>query len=300
MRPRAALLALLIAVLLLPVRTAAWGFDVHRYITDKAIDLLPDGLRPFYEKHRAFIVEHAVDPDLWRTAGWEAESPRHFVDLDAYGPPPFAALPRDYDRAVEQWGTEFVTRNGLLPWRTAEIFGQLQRAFEQQERRGGGGGYALENVKFFSAVLAHYVADGHVPLHAVMNYDGQLTGQQGIHARWETDLVRRALPTLRLAPAPPMPIHDPRTYMFDVLEASFPGAERILAADALAIKGKDAYDDEYFQILDRETRPLLEQQLSKSISAVASMIFGAWEAAGRPPLLLDPPPEVKKVRRPTG
>jgi hypothetical protein len=45
---------------------------------------------------------------------------------------------------------------------------------------------------------------------------------------------------------------------------------------------------------------LLEQQLSKSISAVASMIFGAWEAAGRPPLSLDPPAEVKKVRRPTG
>ena len=187
----------------------------------------------------------------------------------------------------------------MLPWRTSEIFGQLQRAFEQQQRRGGGG-YALENVKFFSAVLAHYVADGHVPLHAVMNYDGQLTGQQGIHARWETELVRRALPTLRLAPAPPMPIQDARTYMFGVLESSFPGAERILAADALAIKGKEAYDDEYFRILDRETRPLLEQQLSKSISAVASMIFGAWEAAGRPPLLLDPPPEVKKVRRPTG
>jgi hypothetical protein len=97
-----------------------------------------------------------------------------------------------------------------------------------------------------------------------------------------------------------MPIQDARTYMFGVLESSFPGAERILAADALAIKGKEAYDDEYFRILDRETRPLLEQQLSKSISAVASMIFGAWDAAGRPPLQLDPPAEVKKVRRPTG
>jgi hypothetical protein len=297
MRRRAALLALLFAVLMLPVRTAAWGFDVHRYITDKAIDLLPEGLRPFYDKHRAFIVEHAVDPDLWRTAGWEEEPPRHFVDLDAYGPPPFAALPRDYDRAVEQWGRDFVTKNGLLPWRTAEIFGQLQRAFEQQQQRRG---YALENVKFFSAVLAHYVADGHVPLHGVMNYDGQLTGQQGIHSRWETDLALRDLPTLRLSPTPPMPVRDARTYMFNVLEASFPGAERILAADALAVKGRDTYDDEYYRILDRETRPLLEQQLSKSISAVASMIFGAWEAAGRPPLSLDPPADVKKVRRPTG
>ena len=59
-------------------------------------------------------------------------------------------------------------------------------------------------------------------------------------------------------------------------------------------KAADAYDDEYFRTLDRETRPLLEQQLSKSISAVASMIFGAWEAAGRPPLPLDPPAEVKR------
>jgi hypothetical protein len=297
MRVMAALAVAVCILLLVPVRTAAWGFDVHRFIVDKAIDLLPDGLRPFYDKHRAFIVEHSVDPDLWRTAGWEEESPRHFVDLDAYGPPPFAALPRDYDRAVEQWGREFVTKNGLLPWRTAEVFGQLQRAFEQQRRNSG---YAIENVKFFSAVLGHYVADGHVPLHAVMNYDGQLSGQQGIHSRWENDLVLRTLPELHLSPAPPMAITDARSYMFEVLESSFPGAERILTADALAIRGREAYDDEYFRILDRETRPLLERQLSKAISAVASMIVGAWSAAGRPPVPVDAPVEVRKVRRSTG
>jgi hypothetical protein len=299
MRLRVALAVPIAAVLLLPIRTAAWGFDVHRFITDKAIDLLPEGLLPFYIRHRAFIVEHAIDPDLWRTAGWEDETPRHFVDLDAYGPPPFAALPREYDRAVERWGREFVTKNGLLPWRTAEIYGQLQRAFEQQQRHGGSG-YALENVKFFSAVLAHYVADGQVPLHAVINYDGQLTGQQGIHARWESDLVMRILPALHLSPAPPVPLSDPRSAMFESLEGAFPGAARILAADARAIEGRDAYDDEYFRRLDLDTRPLLERQLSKAISAVASMIFGAWDAAGRPALPVDSPPEVKKVRRPTG
>ena len=296
MRPRVAavtLAALLVAMM--PGRTSAWGFDVHRFIADKAIDLLPDGLRPFYQKHRAFIVEHAVDPDLWRTAGWLEEPPRHFLDLDAYGPPPFAALPREYDRAVERWGREFVEKNGLLPWRTAEVYGQLQRAFEQQ--RKGGGGYSLENVKFFSAVIAHYVADGHVPFHAVLNYDGQLSGQQGIHSRWETELVLRDLPTLKLSPAPPMPVADARTFMFEVLEASFRGAEVILKADALAVTGRDAYDDEYFSILDRETRPLLEKQLSSAISDVASVIYGAWDAAGRPALALDAAKEVRKIKK---
>lgn len=293
MRLRLAASALVAATLaLVPAPSSAWSFDVHRFITDHAIDLLPDGLKPFYQKYRGFIVEHTIDPDLWRTAGWVDEPPRHFMDLDVYGPPPFAALPRDYDRAVERWGKEFVDRNGQLAWRTAEIFGQLQRAFEGQKKNTP---YAYENVKFYSAVLAHYVGDGHVPFHAVANYDGQLSGQTGIHSRFEADLAGRDLATLTLTPAPAEPVADPRDYMFDVLLDSFPSAAKILAADALAVQGRAVYDDEYFRILDRETRPILERQLSRAITGVASMIYGAWDAAGRPELPADPPREVKKV-----
>jgi hypothetical protein len=292
---RALACLILMLVALAPAHPAAWGFDVHRFIADRAIDLLPDGLRPFYEKERAFIVAHAVDPDLWRTAGWTEEPPHHYLDLDAYGPPPFAALPRDYDRAVERWGREFVERNGTLPWRTAEMFGQLQRAFEQV--RHGTSPWAAENVKFFSAILAHYVADGHVPLHAVVNHDGQLTGQQGIHSRWETALVLRDMDSLHLSPAPPRPVEDPRAFMFDVLETAYPGAEVILHGDRVAVEGRDTYDEEYFRILDRETRPLLERQLSSAISDVASIIYGAWDAAGRPEIPLESHLEPRKVRR---
>ena len=58
-----------------------------------------------FEKHRVAIVEHVIDPDLWRNVGFDAdESPRHFVDMDAYGPPPFKELPRDFDEAhSDQW-----------------------------------------------------------------------------------------------------------------------------------------------------------------------------------------------------
>jgi hypothetical protein len=294
---RRALVCLVLAlVAVVPARPAAWGFDIHRYIADHAIDLLPDGLRPFYQKNRAFIVEHAVDPDLWRTAGWSEEPPHHFLDLDAYGPPPFAALPREYDRAVQRWGRDFVEKNGTLPWRTAEMYGQLERAFEQVQR--GASPWAAENVKFYSAILAHYVADGHVPLHAVVNYDGQLTGQQGVHSRWETELVLRDMPTLHLSPMPPTAVDDPRAFMFEVLETAYPGAETILRADKIAAAGRDTYDDGYFEILDRETRPLLERQLSSAITDVASIIYGAWDAAGRPAVPLESPREPRKVRRP--
>jgi hypothetical protein len=295
MRAALGVVAVAMAVIAGSATPSAWGFEVHRFITDRAIDRLPDAIRPFYQKHRAFIVERSVDPDLWRTAGWTDEPPRHFVDLDAYGQPPFPELPREYDRAVERYGAEFVHRNGTLPWRTGEIFGHLRRSFELQKK--GVPGYALENVKFYSAVLAHYVEDGYVPFHAVLNYDGQLTGQHGIHGRWETELVVRHLQTLRLAPPSQAPVTDARTYMFDVLLASFPHAAAILAADKAAVAGRDEYDDEYFAILYRDTGPVLEQRLSAAISGVAAVITGAWQAGGRPDLPLDPPRRNRKVRR---
>ncbi|HET7216555.1 MAG TPA: hypothetical protein VFJ02_00845, partial [Vicinamibacterales bacterium] len=108
----------------------AWGFEAHKYILDKAIAILPPEIRPFFEKYRVTIVEHSVDPDLWRTVGWDAEeSPRHFVDMDAYGPWPFKDLPRDFDAVVARYGREFVDKNGLLPWRAQDMYGKLVEAF---------------------------------------------------------------------------------------------------------------------------------------------------------------------------
>src|SRR5687767_4983572 len=118
-------LAIVTAFVTVAERTSAWGFDAHRMIADRAIDLLPAAIRPFFVKHRAFIAEHAIDPDLWRTAGFTEEPPQHFVDLDAFGQAPFDALPRDKDAAVAKFGKEMVQKNGLLPWRVEEMHGRL-------------------------------------------------------------------------------------------------------------------------------------------------------------------------------
>src|SRR5699024_8503861 len=108
-RPFLCLLPLAL-VLLSPARSEAWGFEAHRFIADKAIALLPPGLRELFERQRVQFVEHAIDPDLWRNVGFEEEPPRHFLDLDAYGAAPFEALPRSYDEAVARFGPEKVNR----------------------------------------------------------------------------------------------------------------------------------------------------------------------------------------------
>ncbi|HXW03997.1 MAG TPA: hypothetical protein VD833_02090 [Vicinamibacterales bacterium] len=283
---------LAVGLLVTPASVGAWGFDVHRFVTDRAIELLPPEIRPFFDRHRVAIVEHSIDPDLWRTAGWEEEPPRHFVDMDAYGPYPFVALPREFDEAVERYGREFVLKNGTLPWRTAEIHARLVDAF------AGKGPYSRENIKFFSSVLAHYVADAHVPFHAALNYDGQLTGQWGIHARFETELFERYRRVLRVEPGPIAPIAEsPRDFVFARLLESFPLVQPVLDADRAAVAGRELYDDQYFDGLFGKVEPILTRRLSESITGVASIIADAWTDAGRPAVPLDVPLVPRRVRR---
>jgi hypothetical protein len=287
--------ALIAVILVAPTTASAWGLEVHQLIVSRAIDILPEPIKPFFEANRAFVVERSIDPDLWRNAGFVEEPPNHFVDLDAYGRYPFKDLPREYDEAVRKHGVEKLKENGLLPWRTHEISGRLIRAFEALLRNGQ---YARSDIRFFSAIIGHYVADAHVPLHSVLNYNGQLTGQTGIHNRWESELVLRYRHALVLKPGALRPIQNERDYIFETLLESFQLVPAVLAADKEAIGNRDVYDDRYFETLFARTRPILEKRLSESITGVASVIVSAWEQAGKPALPAKPPPPDPQRRRP--
>jgi hypothetical protein len=66
--------ATILVLLFLPAPAFAWGAAAHRYIMGKAIDLLPAGIKPFFEQHRAEVVLRVNDPDTWRVAGWDEGS----------------------------------------------------------------------------------------------------------------------------------------------------------------------------------------------------------------------------------
>lgn len=284
--------ALAIALVAGDARPAsAWSMEAHRFIMDRAIALLPPAIRPYFEKYRSSIVEHAIDPDLWRTVGWIEETPRHFVDMDAYGPYPFTSLPHDYDDAVKRYGLDFVQKNGTLPWRGEEIFKKLVEAFTQQAP------YARDNIRLFASVLTHYESDAHQPFHAALNHDGQLTGQWGLHSRFETELFERYRTRLQLAPGMPAPITDSREFLFGALTSSFPYVQRILDADRAAAAGREFYDDAYFDRFFPAVKPILEKRLSESIGGAAALITAAWVQAGRPAVPPDAPRSPRRIRR---
>jgi hypothetical protein len=204
-------------------------------------------------------------------------------------------LPHDYADAVRKFGREFVNKNGTLPWRAAEMTDRLVKAFSDMNRPDPG--YAYENVKFFSSVIAHYVADAHVPFHAALNYDGQLTKQWGIHSRFESQLVLQYLPQLKIEPRVAAPVRDVREAVFRWLTDGYAQVAPILAADRRAVHAREEYDDRYFSEFFAATRPIVERQLSSAISDVAAVIAGAWEAGGKPNMPVEPPRPVRKVRR---
>lgn len=295
MRHALAVLAVSVMVLAAPAPADAWGFAGHRLITQRALELLPPELKPFFEKYKDEIVMRSVDPDLWRNIGWE-DDPNHFVDFGApeYGPFPFAELPREYDLAVEKFGVDLVRRNGMLPWRFSEEFGRLRRDFEEFKRPAP---YTVSNVVLFAAIASHYIEDAHQPFHATINFDGRATGNDGIHSRFERDLIERFASRLRLTPAPPRAISRSRDLAFDALLESYKLVDPILAADKEAAAGKETYDDAYYEAFFVKVQPILERRLSEAISAVASTIISAWEQAGRPaPRLVDARP-AQRIRR---
>ena len=153
------LVFVLVAALALPGRADAWGFEAHHLIMERAIALLPAELRPLFEMHRATVVERVIDPDTWRAAGFADEEPNHFLDLDweGYGKEPFRELPRDYTAALAKFGRARIQQNGTVPWRTEEMFGNLQRAFQDYGRRGAFGQIDIITFKTsFGWTLSNY------------------------------------------------------------------------------------------------------------------------------------------------
>jgi hypothetical protein len=274
-----------------PVASQAWGMAVHRLITGLAVDGLPLPLRQMYSPHRAFMVEHSVDPDEWRVVGLRGdlgpEDPNHFLDIDALDePPPFTGVPRDWNAYVARYGPEKVEKMGRLPWRTTEIYGRLVDAFKAM---GTGSVYGADNSRYVSAVLAHYIEDTFQPMHAAENYDGQLTGQRGLHSRFETELPVRYWSRLAHPPVQVQPVTDIKAFAFSSIVESNALVAQILDADKHAAEhlkkdanGRLVYVDQYYATMYRALGPMLERRLSQTTNAVASVIVAAWTEAGKP------------------
>lgn len=208
-------------------------------------------------------------------SGDRAEGPRHFLDIDIYGPYPFTELPHDYDEAVAKFGVEDVTKRGLATWRIADYTQLLSEAMKSGD---------AEKIVQTAGALAHYIEDIHMPLHVVKNYNGQLTNQHGVHQRFEDDMVDAFAEQIRLTPEKASEIGDPLEYAFDIVLDSYVYADNLLHADRKAKLGEDAYGTSYLEKLFQLSGWIAAQRMSDAATATASYWYTAWLRAGEPEL----------------
>jgi hypothetical protein len=144
-----------------------------------AIFTLPPEMLGFYKKNIDFLTDHAVDPDMRRYA-IDGEAARHYIDVDHYGEYPFEMVPRKWQDAVDKFTEDSLMSYGIVPWHIYKHYFWLVDAFRAED--------PIRILKA-SADIGHYIADSNVPLHTTENYNGQMTGQKGIHGLWESRLV---------------------------------------------------------------------------------------------------------------
>jgi len=162
---------------LLCLLCTSWGFYAHREINKMAVFTLPPELMFFYKKHLDFITEKAVSPDKRRYI-ISREAPKHYLDVEYYTDSILIKRP-DWRQASVLYPQDSMQAHGMLPWNLIRLTYYLKEAFLQQD---------VKAILKLSADMGHYTGDLHVPLHTTRNYNGQLTGQHGIHGLWESRL----------------------------------------------------------------------------------------------------------------
>lgn len=139
----------------------------------------------FYKANADYITEHSVDADK-RRHSVKGEAPKHYIDIDHYGGDSihspdslFSLVPRRWKDAVKKFSQDTLEAYGTLPWQLNLLCYRLKDAFEAKDKK---------KILRLSADIGHYVGDAHVPLHTTENYNGQQSGQYGIHGFWESRL----------------------------------------------------------------------------------------------------------------
>jgi hypothetical protein len=268
----------------------SWGFFAHQNINRLAVFTLPSGMIRFYKNNILFIAEHSVDPDKRRYAD-TAEASRHYIDAEYYGMKPFDSIPRTWKEAAAKFGERVLQKNGIVPWQIERSYYNLTEAFRSRD--------SLRILRA-SADLGHYVSDAHVPLHTTENYNGQLTGQTGIHGFWESRLPELFHSDYDFIVGRAQYIDNPLEQAWQIVQKAQSYKDSVLLIEARLSRSFNGgsrftfserqgrierqYSEEYSKAYHNALGGMVERQMRSSILKTGSYWYSAWVDAGQPSL----------------
>jgi hypothetical protein len=264
---------------------------MHEKINYQAVFLLPPQMMILFKPNISYLSEHAVDPDKRRYLV-SSEGAHHFLDIDHYGAYPFSELPREYRAAILKFSADTLQAYGIVPWWIQIMMTRLTRAFKEKNKQA---------ILKTAAELGHYIADAHVPLHVCSNHNGQLTGQQGIHAFWESrvpELFAESDWDYFIGKA--VYVENISAFIWRRVLESAAAADTVLRCEKDISsqfrpdlkyafeerRGKliRQYSTAYSSLYENRLNHMIERRMRQSVFAVASCWYTAWVNAGQPPL----------------
>lgn len=266
-----------LTLLSLSVLLISWGATGHSKISGSS-SLSFNAQMQDFKAWVGFLSTHASDAD-YRKSTDATEGPKHYIDIDNYSE--FTAtgrIPQTLDSVNTIHGSAFVLDNGILPWATKSTFDSLRNCMQRHN---------FAKAQIFAADLGHYVGDGHMPLHISSNYDGQLSGNKGIHSRYESVMINANIAQIIYPGENATEISDVNQYIFNYLYASNSYCDSVLMADNYSKSLSADYNSStYKNALWLKSKSFTIPLFKRASHALASLIYTAWLQAGSPPLLL--------------
>ena len=278
----------------------AWGFHAHRKINRLAVFTLPPEMIGFYKENIQYIMEKSVNPDMRRYVN-PLEAPRHYIDLDAYGEGALEFLPKYWTQAVEQFTEDTLLAYGTVPWHINSVRYRLTEAFKEKD---------LERVLRYSADLGHYVGDANVPLHTTENYNGQMTGQYGIHGFWESRLPELFSEEYDFFVVKATYLNNPQleawsavtqannaldsVFQFEKLLTAKMGESRKYAFESRGATTLRVYSYDFSKAYHDKLNGMVERRMKAAIKMVGDFWFTCWVDAGQPVLTGEELNEIQK------
>jgi hypothetical protein len=284
------IILLLIGCNLIPQKSQAWGFFAHQRINRLAVFSLPPEMVSFYKRHIVYITENAVNPDKRRYAV-KNEAPRHYIDVDIYGDSAVYKMPRYWKEAVAKYTEDTLMAYGIVPWHIHLMKYQLTEALRAKN---------IDRIIRNSSDMGHYIADACVPLHTTENYNGQLTGQRGIHGLWESRLPELLSQEYDMFVGKAAYIKNSQLRAWEAVTRSHAALDSVFGYEKELTKKfpeekkysfeerggvntrvySKAFSKEYHEKLNGQ----VERQMRYSVLLVSSYWYTCWVDAGQPDL----------------
>ena len=270
---------------------SSWGFLGHRTIHQLAIYELPPSMRYYFHRNIDEVVKKSVRPDQRRSTDKE-EAPKHFIDLELYGDSAAWKMPLLWKDALKKYGKDSLVKCGYVPYYVITMKERLTAAFRSGNK---------DSIFFYAIDLGHYISDAHVPLHVTENYDGQLTGQKGLHSLWESMIPEIEIPQYDLRSRHKAHyLKHPERDIWRAIRQSYKLLNDVFAEEKAVTKsfteadkyrvqmrnGREykSYTSSFAKAYSAKLGNTINKQLISSVNLVADFWYTSWVDAGCPNL----------------